>query len=439
MEAAANECGAAAAGFSFGASDIRTAAGTAVAGWQGQAESAFVDYSSQVGGVMAANSDALTEAAGALQSFAVELESAQQVTRQAAADCETYQGKMTTAATQAAQAGQTADTLQAQAAAAFHPQMQSELNRQAGIARDQAAAAGQAANAAKTEFEAAQRRGVDADQAYQRAAHAASQKIFSAADRIRPVPRLPGGAPVPISVSPGDISVANALLPAVVGSSAGAWSDPGSELRRLAGRPLTAAEVMAVYDQAKAEAGKRGSVLDALGGVVDTVTFGAVSFGDPYSARYHGGQLAAMIPFLDPESVLVDGERLGADAAQGSQAVSAGDRVYRIYGEDPQALVEGKTLPDGSSIREGARPMGRSWTRDDPATMADPRARLGLPDANRGRFLIEGRVRDPAGITIEPEGARPVPGQPGGGDEILVPDPSRQIEILRVFGVSPPL
>lgn len=129
----------------------------------------------------------------------------------------------------------------------------------------------------------------------------------------------------------------------------------------------------------------------------------------------------------------------GAERAAGSvtDGVAAGDRVFRIYGEDPGALVEGKTLPDGASMREGAHPMGRYWSRDNPAAMSNPRAELGLPNANRGRFLIEGRVREPEGVDVTPGGARPADGQPGGADEIFVPNPQKQIEILRVYGVNP--
>jgi hypothetical protein len=96
------------------------------------------------------------------------------------------------------------------------------------------------------------------------------------------VPRLPGGAPVPVTVTAGDISLANGILPAVAWSSSGSWANPGAELRTLAGEPLTPGQVMAVYRAAQAEAGKQqGSLIDGLGGLVNTATLGLVSFGDP--------------------------------------------------------------------------------------------------------------------------------------------------------------
>ncbi len=163
------------------------------------------------------------------------------------------------------------------------------------MARDQQAAANRAANAARTR----------------------------AAEQIRTVPRLPGGAPVPITVTAGDTALANGILPAVASAPTGSWSDPGAELRSLAGGPLSPAQVMAVYRAAQAEARKqKGSVINRLGGLVNTDTLGLVSFGNPNTSRYHGGQLAAMIPVIDLESLVVDGEKLGATAIQGATSTS---------------------------------------------------------------------------------------------------------------------
>lgn len=66
----------------------------------------------------------------------------------------------------------------------------------------------------------------------------------------------------------------------------------------------------AAQAEAQAKAGK-GSLIDGAGGFVHAFTLGAVSFGNPHTARYRGGEDAAMIP-VDPDSLVVDSDRLGS-------------------------------------------------------------------------------------------------------------------------------
>ena len=101
----------------------------------------------------------------------------------------------------------------------------------------------------------------------------------------------------------------------------------------------------------------------------------------------------------------------------GTKGAKIGHRVYRVYG--------GK-----------AGPYGRSWTRVDPNTVPDYRNAAGLPDANTGSFVIEGRLVDLNGVKTRE--ALPLDGNYGGLDEVVVSNPQRQIQIDRVSGVNPP-
>jgi hypothetical protein len=131
--------------------------------------------------------------------------------------------------------------------------------------------------------------------------------------------------------------------------------------------------------------------------------------------------------------------KLEAPETPDTPGIQAGDDVFRLYGqrEDRFGLEvqEGATLPDGRSMPVGSRAMGQSWTTKPIEEMANPRAELGLPDANPARFLIHARVVDPTGMELR--AALPLDGHPGGGPEVLIPDPERQLRILRVEGVNP--
>jgi len=120
--------------------------------------------------------------------------------------------------------------------------------------------------------------------------------------------------------------------------------------------------------------------------------------------------------------------------------VREGLEVFRYWGDKQEAdgslrLQEGAQLADGGSVPEGARSMGRSWTTAAPETMPDPRANLGLPDANPARFLSRGVLVDPTGVLARQ--ALEFDGQHGGWPELLIPDPERQVELRSVEGVNP--
>lgn len=107
-----------------------------------------------------------------------------------------------------------------------------------------------------------------------------------------------------------------------------------------------------------------------------------------------------------------------ADAAKAATGVTEGTTVYRVWGD-------------------GAGPNGQSWTTVDPATAGNFRAEAGLPDANTGRFVSEGRLADSTGVTTMT--AAPADGNPGGLTEVKIPNPAGQIDLTNVSGANPPL
>jgi RHS repeat-associated protein len=85
---------------------------------------------------------------------------------------------------------------------------------------------------------------------------------------------------------------------------------------------------------------------------------------------------------------------------------------------------------------DGAGPNGSSWTTVNPNAVVGFRAAAGLPDANAGRFVSEGIIRDPTGIVTKI--ADSLDGNPGGIVELVIPDPAAQVVLTRVSGVNPP-
>lgn len=317
LESAAAKSAGASLGFGSRAEDVSSAVGTASAGWAGSAESEFAGYAGHLSSVLSSNSEVLGRASEALSRFARELEQAQQVTRQAATQCEQYQGELGTQQGLAQEHGGNAQTLYAQASLAAHPQMQGDLVKQAKAEEGLAHQAAQAAAQAQREFDFWQKRGRDAYTAYTEQAGAVRGQISGLTGELRP-PQIigGGGAPVPITVTPTDMNFARALMPAISALPASAWAeDPGGRLAALNdGQALTPAQVLAVYDVAKEEQSNgQGSLIDAAGGFAHTASLGLVSFGNPNTARYRGGEDAAMIP-IDPDSLVVDADRTAVTA-----------------------------------------------------------------------------------------------------------------------------
>jgi hypothetical protein len=352
--------------------------------------------------VIGANSDAFGDAGLAMTALSRDLEHAQQVTRQAAKECAGYQNDLTTAQGQATQNASHAQTLRTQAAAAVHPQAIGELNHQAGIAQAAADAAGKAADKASGQLQIWQRKGRNADTTYAHQAQESARKIQAAAGRIQTVASLPGGAPVPVTVTPGDVALASSMLGVAGGlpSAAEAMGDP-EQLNRLAGgRPITPGTMLSYMNQALAEARKqqaagKGSLIDAAGGLVHTLTFGAVSFGNSSTPRYRGGEDAGLIP-IDPESLAIDGEKLVAkgvehEGEKEAEHVASGVGVDRGDGRD----VHGKFTGQGGYGAGGEERGLEQYAKDTGQPVIATKVRATVPGL--GNRYYDGLVRNPDG------------------------------------------
>ncbi|MGQ0592133.1 MAG: hypothetical protein ACT4QB_05640, partial [Gammaproteobacteria bacterium] len=102
------------------------------------------------------------------------------------------------------------------------------------------------------------------------------------------------------------------------------------------------------------------------------------------------------------------------DLAKG--APKPGDKVYRVWGDE-------------------AGVNGRSWSRTDPRAVDSYRDAAGLPNQNSGRFVTEGTLTNAKGVTQRD--ALPLHGNNGGLDELVVPNPDKQIRVDRVSGANP--
>jgi len=197
------------------------------------------------------------------------------------------------------------------ASLAPHPLARAQLTGQANAAVGEQRVAARAASRARGDLGMWQRRGRDAYLAYMQKAQRIASEITALEGELRHAPVVRGGAPVPISVSATDARFAQAALPALAAIPASLWAkDPAAALHRLSGgEPLTPSQVLAVVQAAAREQAKgNGSIVDAGGGFLSTLTLGAVSIGDPNTARYRGGALAAMIP-VDPAAFATDADR----------------------------------------------------------------------------------------------------------------------------------
>lgn len=416
LESAAGRASAASLAFDSRAADVRRALALTTGGWSGPAASAFTSYAGHLVSVFASNSEVLARAADLLSGLARELEHAQQVTRQAAAQCARLQAEFETQSGLAGQHGEAAESLYAQASAAAHPKLHGELVAQARAAEGEHLAAAEAAASAQGELKFCQKRGRDADTGYSAQAGRVAQELAALEGQLGQPDVLGGGAPVPVAVTPADEKLALAALPRVAAIPASEWSrDPGEALRELTGgRPVTPGQVLALKRAAEREHAKgKGSIVDGLGGLAHTLTFGAVSFGDPLTSRYKGGQLAAFIP-IDPESLVLDGDR-GAGLVEGSKTdltpggglqfhedagghtlerhveTDDSDLIQR-FAEDPR-LKASSTFTTRAAAEEAIGGVIRSEAGEIRSWLAGPKATLplaGRADAPIGRLIKRG-------------------------------------------------
>jgi hypothetical protein len=118
-----------------------------------------------------------------------------------------------------------------------------------------------------------------------------------------------------------------------------------------------------------------------------------------------------------------------ADSAPAIPAPHAGQRVYRVWGQNQDSAAH--------MMPSGARPGGQSWTPVNPADSPNFRVDAGLPNQNPGRFISEGVLRNPENV-VEVRPALPLDGNPGGWPEYIIEDADEAVDLVRVGGVNEP-
>jgi len=130
----------------------------------------------------------------------------------------------------------------------------------------------------------------------------------------------------------------------------------------------------------------------------------------------------------------------GSEIAEGVEALNAAAKISETAVEAAEATTAAEEgVSEGTTVYrvfgENNNPLGQSWTRVDPSSVANYRSAAGLPDINTGRFVVEGTITDTTGITTR--SAFPLDGNPGGLDEVVIPNASSQVQITNVSGVNP--
>lgn len=123
-------------------------------------------------------------------------------------------------------------------------------------------------------------------------------------------------------------------------------------------------------------------------------------------------------------------EGYGWRAGKPAPTPRAGQKIYRVYGGEPAEA-------DMWMQDEFSGPFGQSWTPIDPRTIPNYRQAAGLPDLNKGRFLIIAELLDPKGVVVR--SALPYGRWKGGLVEYILPKPvPARVRLLQVIGLNPP-
>ena len=212
IESAATDMRTMGDGFHDQARSIRVAASVAVegdGGWKGSASAAFADFASHLINVMNGNATACHSAAKSISQLGHALSHAQKVTQQALSDCEKFSTEITTQQGLADDAATAERNASQSAANATHPTVAQTFNHQASVARDDKVTAQNSVTTTQGNLKDAEKRGHDAEQTYQQEATKLSTAIGSAASELRSPPDAGKAAPVPVTSSASDITLAS--------------------------------------------------------------------------------------------------------------------------------------------------------------------------------------------------------------------------------------
>lgn len=193
-----------------------------------------------------------------------------------------------------------------------------------------------------------------------------------------------------------------------------------------------------------------GAILAGVGASISAGTGGwrgLVLFGAGLAGAYVGGKIGESWG-IKIQMAKAAGAGMGNSALEGSNGKMYADAT--IYPEDSTGCAHGSGCVGGGGggrITEGTKvyrvwgdksgPYGESWTTADPSMVPNYRSGAGLPTQNSGRFVSEGVIKDPSGITTRQ--SLPLGNNPGRiVPEVVIPNPGTQVDLHNVSGVNPP-
>jgi len=181
-------------------------------GWHGAASGAFAEYVGRFARTLRANAEVCDGAAGALAQLSRALSHAQAVTRQALADCDTYNDAHTKALGDVQTATVAHQTAVQNEQTATDPLSKTAYGVQASQTHTDLVNAQSAVHTAETNLTDAKSRGVTAFNTYMQEASALAGRVNHASAELHTVQSPPGGAPAPLNVTPADTSLASKLM-----------------------------------------------------------------------------------------------------------------------------------------------------------------------------------------------------------------------------------
>ncbi|HEY2771969.1 MAG TPA: hypothetical protein VGI87_15445 [Solirubrobacteraceae bacterium] len=393
-------------------------AALAAGGWEGPASGAFAGSAEKLISAFTTDADACGKASSALEQLSHALQHAQQVARQALADCATLQQTAETHQRAANEAGNAADAAQQRAAAAAHPAVAAQAQHEATQALQRQTSEGTAAFQASEQLVGVQTRGQQAVAAYEQEARTIIGQLNAAAGELEGGEQVESGWAEPVLTWVGhvnDFSGAGAvgLIKGYDSALAIAGAKLADEAQTALGDPQAVASILngkppAAFDGAEdptwnvtENAGKlannpltktltAGPSEEKFGvlGKVPYLAYGLTAL-DMYQNRDEGVGKAVVEPLgnLAVSTALTEGSSavVAPAIAEGAATLAAGDGALAALAGT--AFVPGV----GEVVIVGAIAVGGTYLVDKGAEWVwDHRAAIGHALATAGTATVHG-------------------------------------------------
>ncbi len=186
-----------------------------------------------------------------------------------------------------------------------------------------------------------------------------------------------------------------------------------------------------------------GSAVTSIGTALRDLPFG-LGQGPGAALEHAGNVIGGAGDILNLGSTLPEQIASGADIGTISNAFAvesvraAGVVMFAWGAAEVNPTV---TVPEGSVVYRvwggQAKELGRSWTKVDPSTVSNYRDSAGLPNQNTGTSMTKGTLVNSQGTTVKP--AKALHGNRGGLPEVRVPNPQKQIKVVKTVELKEPL